>query len=105
MGQDNRRITAPRRATLHAIVVFESQILPSGRRKLHLGSLARAFGRLKISVILLEAGPTREQAVRKLADVSVIRLDRIVVALPLDGNPILSARQLDRKSTRLNSSH
>src|SRR5580693_10135402 len=78
---------------LHTIVIFESQILASGRRKLHLGSLARALGRLKISVVLLEAGPAGEQAVRKLADESVISLNRIVVALTLDGNPILSARQ------------
>src|SRR5208282_6826028 len=55
---------------------------------------ARCLRRLKVRVVALEASPACEDAVRELADVSVVGLQRIVIALARDSNPIFGARQL-----------
>src|SRR5450755_277263 len=64
-----------------------------GRWELDFGGLAGAFGGLEVGFVAMEAGPAGEEAVGEQADVGVVGLDRIVVALAFDGDAIFGAGQ------------
>jgi len=65
----------------------------AGAREIHLGHFARALGCGEVGFIGLEPGPSCENAARKLLDVSVVVLERIVVTLTFDGDPVFGARE------------
>src|ERR1019366_2541387 len=62
--------------------------------KVHLRRLPRSFRCLEVRRVLLVAGKPRVQAVRELQHIGVVILQRVVIALALDGNPVLRPRQL-----------
>lgn len=62
-----------------------------GRGELDFGGYARPFGSLEVGFVALEAGPLGEEAVGKQADVGVVRLDGVVVALAFHGDAIFGA--------------
>jgi hypothetical protein len=65
-----------------------------GPRKLHLGHFTRRLGGREVGVVAMEARPARENVIGKLANERVVGLQRIVVALALDGDAILGAGKL-----------
>src|SRR5689334_16565327 len=62
-------------------------------REVYFRRYARSLRRLEVSVIPLESSPSGEDVSRELLHVRVVVLQRVVVPLALDGDPILSARQ------------
>ena len=63
------------------------------RLELNLRNFLRSRIGREVVVVALEACPFGENTVRKLTNVRVVGLDRIVVALALDGDTIFGARQ------------
>src|ERR1700688_1968097 len=63
------------------------------RREIYLRHLPCSFRRGEVSVIRLESRPSRENVVRKLLDVGVVVLQRVVITLALDRDPVLGARE------------
>ena len=61
--------------------------------KIHLRNISCAFCGFEVSVVLLVSGKSGNQIVRKLQQVSVVVLDRVVIALALDGDAVFGARQ------------
>jgi hypothetical protein len=62
------------------------------RGELDFGGYARPFGSLEVGFVAFEAGPLGEEAVGEQADVGVVRLDGVVVALAFHGDAVLGAR-------------
>ena len=52
---------------------------------------ARSFGGLEVIVVAFEAGPSREDVVGEQANVGVVLLNGIVIALAFDGDAVLCA--------------
>ena len=59
--------------------------------ELDFGDFARSFGSLEVVVVALEAGPSGEDVVGEQADVGVVFLNGIVVALAFDGDAVFGA--------------
>ena len=61
--------------------------------ELNLGGFAGCFGGLEVGFVAFEAGPAGEDAVGEQADVGVVGLDGVVVALAFHGDAIFGAGQ------------